>query len=574
MIGNGDLGIIERKVKMVEIKNLDKTVFDDTEDISMADLMNSKGYEWTNTIEAGKELDVVIIEENSDGFMVDLGIKSEGMIPKKEFEEGKTPQDLKVGAKVKVKVINTIGRPILSYRAILEKDKFDNLQEVFNNGKHISGTILKDIKGGFIVDIGGVNAFLPISHVDINFVKDVKIYIAKTYEFVITEFDIKKRNIVISRRKILEDEKNIARESALSSIAEGQILDGIVLKITKFGAFVDIGGIDGLLHIGELAWYKVKKVEDLLHVGQKIKVQIIKFDKANEKISLSIKNLVADPWDSVEERFPVGLIIKGKVRSIMEYGVFVELEPGIEGLLHSSEYAWNYSEASLKREVKKDQEIEVKIISVDKENKKMALSVKQTLPNPWDEVFRHYIPGAIVKGIVQNLMPFGAFVKLPEGIEGLIHISDFSWTQKIKHPENVLKKGDEVEVVVIEINPQNEKIFLSLKHVSEDPYKKYKVGNTVKGKIVKIINFGASLELETGIEASIRNNEAASLKSEKQRPFTEGEELEARIIKVDLFKRKIEVSVKALEFYREKELVKQFANKDYKPTLGELLLEE
>jgi small subunit ribosomal protein S1 len=549
---------------MAETKNLDKTVFDGSGDISMTDLM--KGYEGKNTIESGKELDVVIMEENSDGFMVDLGIKSEGMIPKKEFEQGKIPQELKIGAKVRVKVINTSGCPILSYRAILEKDKFDNLQEAFNNSKHISGTILKDIKGGFIVDIGGVNAFLPISHVDINFVKDAKVYIAKTYEFVITEFDIKKRNIVISRRKVLEDEKNISRELALSSIAEGQILEGTVSRITNFGAFVDIGGIDGLLHIGELAWYKVKKVEDLLHVGQKIKVQIIKFDKANGKISLSIKNLVANPWDCAAERFPVGLIIKGKVTSIMEYGVFVELEPGIEGLLHSSEYAWNDSEASLKREVK--------IISVDKENKKIALSVKQTLPNPWDEVCRHYIPGTAVKGIVQNLMPFGAFVKLPEGIEGLVHISDFSWTQKINHPESVLKKGDEVEVVVMGINPQNEKISLSLKHVSEDPYKKYKVGNTVKGKIVKITDFGAFLELEPRVDASIRNKEAASLKSDKQQPFTEGEELEAKIIKVDLSKRKIEASVKKLEFDREKELVKQFATQNDKPTLGELLSEE
>ncbi|MDR2399704.1 MAG: 30S ribosomal protein S1 [Endomicrobium sp.] len=557
---------------MVKTKNLDKTVFDNTEDISMADLM--KGYDDTNTIESGKELDGVIMEENSDGFMVDLGIKSEGMIPKKEFEEGKIPQELKVGAKVRVKVINTIGRPILSYRVILEKDKFDNLQKAFNNGNYISGTILKDIKCGFIVDIGGVNAFLPISHVDINFVKDAKVYIAKTYEFVITELDIKKRNIVISRRKILEDEKNIVRESALSSIAESQILDGTVSRITNFGAFVDIGGIDGLLHIGELAWYKVKKVEDLLHVGQKIKVQIIKFDKANGKISLSIKNLVANPWDCAAERFPVGLIIKGKVTSIMEYGVFVELEPGIEGLLHSSEYAWNDSEAALKREVKKEQEIEVKIISVDKENKKIALSVKQTLPNPWDEVSRHYIPGTVVKGIVQNIMPFGAFVKLPEGIEGLVHISDFSWTQKINHPENVLKKGDEVEVVVMGINPQNERISLSLKHVTQDPYKKYKTGNVVKGNVVRITNFGAFVELEPGIEASIKNSEASSLKFKNPQVFVEGEELEAKIIKIDSTKRKIEVSVKKLEVDREKELVKQFAIQNDKPTLGELLSEE
>jgi len=557
---------------MAENKNLDKTIFEDSEDVCMADLM--KSYDKASKVEFGQELDVVIMEETSDGFMVDLGMKSEGIIPKKEFEDGKIPPELKVGAKVKVKVINTQNLPILSYKAIVEKAKIYELQNAFNNGSHVTGIILRAIKGGFIVDIGGVNAFLPISQLDIHFVKDTQPYIGKTYEFVITEFDVRKKNIVVSRRKIVEDEKNASREAALASATEGQVLDGIVSRITNFGAFVDIGGIDGLLHIGELAWYKVKKVEDLLHVGQRIKVQVIKVDKAGGKISLSIKNLIANPWDSVSERFPVGLVIKGKVASIMDYGVFVELEPGIEGLLHASEYAWNDSEAALKREVKKGQDIEVKIIGVDKENKKIALSVKQTLSNPWDEAFRHYAPGSVVKGTVQNLVPFGAFVKLPEGIEGLVHISDFSWTKKINHPEDVLKKGDEVEVVVMEVNPQNEKISLSLKHVTQDPYKKYKAGNIVKGKVVRITDFGAFVELEPGIEASIKDSEAASLKFEKPQVFADGEELEVKIIKIDSSKRKIEVSAKALEFDREKELVKQFANQDDKPTLGELLSEE
>lgn len=557
---------------MAENKNLDKTIFEDSEDVCMADLM--KSYDKAGKVEFGQELDVVIMEETADGFMVDLGMKSEGIIPKKEFEDGKIPSELKVGAKVKVKVINTQNLPILSYKAIVEKAKIYELQNAFNSGSHVTGIILRAIKGGFIVDIGGINAFLPISQLDIHFVKDTQPYIGKTYEFVITEFDVRKKNIVVSRRKIVEDEKNASRESALASATEGQVLDGIVSRITNFGAFVDIGGIDGLLHIGELAWYKVKKVENLLHVGQRIKVQVIKVDKAGGKISLSIKSLIANPWDSVAERFPVGLVIKGKVTSIMDYGVFVELEPGIEGLLHASEYAWNDSEAALKREVKKGQDIEVKIIDVDKENKKIALSVKQTLSNPWDEAFRHYAPCSVVKGTVQNLVPFGAFVKLPEGIEGLVHISDFSWTKKINHPEDVLKKGDEVEVVVMEVNPQNEKISLSLKHVTQDPYKKYKAGNIVKGKVVRITDFGAFVELEPGIEASIKNSEAPSLKFEKPQVFADGEELEVKIIKIDSGKRRIEVSAKALGFDREKELVKQFANQDDKPTLGELLSEE
>ncbi|MCA6071691.1 MAG: S1 RNA-binding domain-containing protein, partial [Endomicrobium sp.] len=524
----------------------------------------------------GREIEVTIIEENSDGFMVDLGMKSEGIIPKKEFEEGKAPTELKVGASVKVKIVSLHGQPVLSYREIVEKAKWDAAQQSFENGKHVNGTILKTIKGGFLVNIGGINAFLHISQLDTHFVKEAEQYVGKSYEFVITELDIRRKNIVISRRKIVEDEENAARVFALASVSEGQVLDGTVSKIMPFGAFVNLGGVDGLLHIGELAWYKVKKVEDLLRVGQTIRVQVMKVDKSSDKISLSMKNLAPHPWESVAERFSVGLIMKGTVTSIRDYGVLIELETGVEGLLHASEYAWNDSEAALKREVKKGQELEVKIIDVDEKNKKIALSIRQMLPNPWNEAFRHYAPGTIVKGIVQNLMPFGAFVKLPEGVEGLVHISNFSWTRNIRHPEDVLKKGDEVEVLILEVNPQNEKISLSLKHVRANPYKKYKVGAIVKGKVARVADFGAFIEIEPGIEALIKNNESSSLKIDKsQSVLKEGEEVEAKIMKVDARDRRIEASVKKLEFDREKDLIKQYANQDNKPTrLSEILSEE
>jgi small subunit ribosomal protein S1 len=560
---------------MIEDKNLDKTItsFEDSKDISMEDLIRS--YDEFINVDFGKELEVTITEENADGFMVDLGMKSDGIILKEEFEDGKIPPELKVGAKLKVKIISTHGQPILSYKEIIEKEKWDLLQEVFEKGKRVNGMILKTVKGGFIVDVCGVNAFLHISQIDTHFVKETEQYIGKSYEFVITDFDIRKKNIVVSRRKIIEDEINAVRASALENIAEGQILDGTVSTITKFGAFVNLGGVDGLLHLGELAWYRVKKVEDLLHVGQTIRVQVLKVDKTSGKISLSMKNLTPHPWDSASERLLLGLIIKGTVTSVMNYGVFVELEPGIEGLLHASEYAWNDSEAALKSEVKKGQEIEVKIIDVDKESRKIALSVKKIFANPWDEAFRHYPPGTIVKGVVQNLMPFGAFVKLPEGVGGLIHINDFSWTEKIKHPEAVIKKGDEVEVVVLEVNSQNEKISLSLKHMQPDPYKKYKVGSVVKGKVVRSSDLGAFIEIEPGIEALVKNNEISSAKTDRDRSvLKEGEEIEAKVIKVDIRDRKIEASVKKLEVDREKELIKQYANRDSRHTLGEILSEE
>jgi small subunit ribosomal protein S1 len=553
---------------------LDKSItkFEENEEISMADLM--KDYDASGGISSGKEITVTIVGENEDGFLVDLGIKSEGLIPKKEFEEGKIPAELKPGASVKVKVLNVHGQPVLSYREVVEKEAWDNVEKLYREGKRAHAHIVKTVKGGFIADIG-VNAFLPVSQIDSHFVKEPEKYVGKSYEAAITEFDRRDKKVVVSRRKLLEDERAAKRASVLESIAEGQIVDGTVARITNFGAFVDLGGIDGLLHIGEMAWYKVKKAEDLLHQGQKIRVQVAKVDKAGGKISLSMKSLTPQPWDSAHERFPVGLIMKGKVVSVADYGAFVELEQGIEGLLHISEYAWNDGDAEFRKNVKAGNEIEVKIIDVNQENKKIALSVKKIQPNPWDEVFRHYAPGIKVKGIVQNLMPFGAFIKLPEGIEGLIHISDFSWTKKVKRPEDVLKKGDEVEAVVLEVSPQKEKISLSLKHAQPDPYKKYKVGTAVSGKVVRTAEFGAFIEIEPGIEALIKNNEASSVKQDKDKQLLkEGAEVEAKIIKIDVKDRKIEASIKKLEYEREKELVKKYANADEKLSLGDILTEE
>jgi small subunit ribosomal protein S1 len=560
---------------MLENNNSDKiiTSFDDDENINMADLLNK--YSSLENINVGKELDVTIIEENSDGFMVDLGMKSEGMIPKSEFEEGNIPKELKIGATVKVKFVNNRGRPILSYTAILEELKWNELEEAFNQSKHVEGKVFKVTKGGFFVDVIGIRAFLPFSQADICFIKDANSYVGQTYEFVIVEFYKNKRNIVLSRRKLLQEAKDLARVDALKKIEEGQIIDGTVSNITKFGAFVNLGGVEGLLHIGELAWYKVKNIGDLLCIGQQIRVQVLKVDKTSGKISLSMKSLTPHPWDSTDEKFPVGLVTKGIVVSVVDYGVFIELEPGVEGLLHSSEYAWNNSEMLLKKEVKKGQEIEVKIINVDRENKKISLSVKQTQENPCEVAFSHYGPGTKVKGIVTNIMPFGAFVRLDEGIEGLVHISDFSWYKKLKNPQDMLKKDDRVEVLILAVNPKTKRISLSLKHVNEDPYKKYKIGNVVKGKVSRVLNHVAFIELESEIEALIRNREFSSMPNEKiQSLLKEGQNIEAKITKVDLKNRKIEASIKKLELEREKDLIKQYSNQNSTVSLGETLSEE
>lgn len=555
---------------MVENNQDNLTKFEDDESISMADLL---GDDIQSPLRNGQIVDAVIVAETDDGFMVDLGMKSEGMISKSEFDNYEVPQELKVGANIKVFIKNA-GRSIvqLSYREILEKEAWDKLEEEFKNNAKVKGTIVKTVKGGFLVNVG-VNAFLHISQLDTVFVKETDKYIGKTYDFLITEFNRYDKKITLSRRKILEDEKAAKKAQMFETLAEGQIVDGTVKKIIQSAAFVDLGGVDGFLHIGELAWYKVKKVEDILHVGQIVRVQISKIDKENEKISLSMKQLAVNPWDSAGEKYVSGMIIKGHVTSVMPFGAFVELEKGVEGLLPVSEYAWNDAEHLFKKEVKAGNEIEVKIINCDKDNKKISLSVKQMTPNPWEEAARHYAPGTKVKGIVKNTTPFGAFVELSEGIEGLIHISEFSWFKNVKHPDEVVKKGQEIEAVVLAVNTQNEKISLSVKHLTEDPYKKYKVGKTVKGKVTRVTEFGFFIEVEPNIEVLIKKTEL-SFENRAQELPKEGEEIEAKLIKADTRERKLEASIRKLEQAQEKELIKQFSNNDDKPTLGDILQEE
>ncbi|GAB1402099.1 30S ribosomal protein S1 [Elusimicrobiota bacterium] len=551
-----------------ENNNLDKlTVFEDVDNVSMEDLLGPDV-----KINRGDIINVKIVSENSDGFLVDLGMKSDGIILKSEFGEMQIPKELKVGSEVKVFVKRTSPKIELSYREIMEKSAWDKIEEIFNTKKTVTGTIQKTVKGGFIVNIG-LNAFLHISQIDVNFVKDGEKYVGKTYEFAITDFNREDKKITVSRRKLLEDEKLAKRQSTLELLAEGQIIDGAVTRITNFGAFIDLGGIDGLLHIGELAWYKVKKVEDLLKVGQIVRVQIIKVDKKNEKISLSMKQLAVNPWDSASEKYLEGLIIKGKVMSVTAYGAFVELEPGVEGLLHSSEYSWNDSEHLFKKEVTAGKELEVKVIGFDKTTKKISLSVKKMHTNPWEEASRNYVPGTKVKGIVKSITPFGAFVKLPQGVEGLVHISNFSWGKGIKHPENIVKKGDEIEVVVLSVNTQNEEIALSLKHLSQDPYKQYKNGTVVKGKVKRVLEFGAFVEVEEGIEALLKKTEL-SMENNAQELPKEGEEVEAIIIKADAKERKLEISIRKFEKSMERELIKQFSSNDERPTLGDILQTE
>ena len=562
---------------MQDTNNSDIDLNSDDENISMSELMGPE-----LKVEAGKVISAIVVGKNEDGILVDLGLKYEALIPKTEFEDGIAPKELELGKKVNVKFVrfgNNGGSPIVSFRELKEAAVWETISNIHRTAATIEGTIKKKVKGGFVVDIG-LDAFLPSSQLDLRAPKDPKDLdkvIGKTYEFVISEANRSQRNVVLSRRVLLEKGVNEQKEKLFAEVAEGQIRDGVVRNITKFGAFVDIGGVDGLLYIGDLAWYRVKNVEDILKVGQRIRVSVLKIDKKEGKISLGLKQLSVKPWDGAAERYPTGLIVKGKISSISEFGVFVELEQGVEGLIHTSEVSWLSDAKNLKQMFKVGSEIEAKVLALDATSEKISLSIKQLSENPWENAYRHYAPGAKIKGVVSGITPFGVFVKLPEGgVQGLVHVGELSWNKKIKHPSEVVKLGNEIEVVVLSVDPKNEKISLSVKKLEQDPVKKYKVGAIVKGTVARLNDFGAFVTLEDGIDALLRNGEidAAKKIEDPRTVLAVGQAVEAKIIKNEIKERKIEISIKKLDRDRERELIKQFANKEERPTLGELLVSD
>ncbi|OGS18851.1 MAG: hypothetical protein A2219_02405 [Elusimicrobia bacterium RIFOXYA2_FULL_50_26] len=466
------------------------------------------------------------------------------------------------------------GHPVVSWRQARERSVWETVGVSFKNATPVEGVIRKKIKGGFTVDIG-VDAFLPASQLELRMPQDMNKYIGQKLQFLVTEANRGQRNVVLSRRKILEVGQKELRGKLFATLADGQEFEGTVSGITDFGAFVDIGGVDGLLHIGDIAWHRIKKVSDVLSVGQKVKVKVLKIDREKEKISLGMKQLAARPWDSMDERYQAGSIVAGKITSVTDFGAFVELEPGLEGLLHCSEVSWTERDQSFKKHFKPGQEIEVKIIAIDKQKEKISLSLKQLQANPWEEVKLRYPSGTRLKGVVTHLTPFGAFVKLAEGMEGLIHVADMSWTKKIRHPQDVLQVGQEIEAVVMDVNPDNEKISLSLKHLSDDPYRRYRTGAVVSGVVKRIVEFGAFIELEPNVEALVRISEMSAQRVENVSDVLAiGQQVEAKVIKCDPQERKIDVSIKKLEHERERELLKKYVNKAERPTLGQLLEEE
>ncbi len=504
-----------------------------------------------NKIVEGKVLNIV-----GDDVIIDVGYKSEGVIPLEEWkDEGlEQVQPPKVGDTLQVlleSVEDESGAIVLSYRKAKRQKEWEDVISRHKEGDVVSGAVTRKIKGGLLVNIG-VNVFLPASQVDIRRPADIGEYIGKTIECKILKIDEARRNIVVSRRKLIEDKRQEMKEKLLSEIAPGQVRKGVVKNIAEFGAFVDLGGIDGLLHITDMSWGRVSDPKEMVKIDQEIEVYILNVDKEREKIALSLKHKTPSPWQNVEAKYPVGSRHTGEVVNVMTYGAFVKLEPGIEGLVHISEMSWTKRINHPSELVAIGDTIEVQVLSINKEKQEISLGMKQVLPNPWDKVAERYPPGTQVEGTVRNLTNYGAFIEIEEGIDGLLHVSDMSWVRKVGHPSDLLNKGDKVKCVVLSVDQDRKRIALGLKQMASDPWEgdipaRYHPGDVKVGKVTKLTNFGVFVELEPGLEGLLHISELADQKIESPEDVVKvGDAIEVKVLRVDPDERKIGLSRKRI----------------------------
>lgn len=484
--------------------------------------------------------------------LVDIGCKSAGSINANEFED---VEAVNVGDTFDVLLIDLEGdngMVVVSKRQADEKIRWEAILAKYKEGDTVSGVIKSKVRGGMIVAVDGVEAFLPGSQVDVNPSRDLDIYVTDTpQDFKIIKISDERRNIIVSRRELLEAQMAEKKHALLAKLEKGQIVHGKVKNITDFGAFVDLDGMDGLLHITDMSWGRIKHPSELLKVGQELDVMILDVDLERERVSLGLKQAQSNPWDNIESRYPVGSRLRGKVVNLAPYGAFVELEPGIEGLVHVSEFSWTKRIARASDVLNIGDEVDVVVLNIDSTNQKIALGIRQTEANPWDTVQDRYPVGSRISGKVRNFTTYGAFVEMEEGIDGMIHVSDMSWTRKINHPSEVLQKGQTVEAIVLEIDAANQRISLGLKQAQTDPWvsiaSTYHIGQIVKGKVSKIASFGAFVELEDGVDGLVHISQISDQRIEKVKDALKvGQEVEARIIKIDREERRIGLSIKAV----------------------------
>ncbi len=496
-----------------------------------------------------------VLQKRPNEVLIDIGYKSEGVISISEFEDD---ADLEIGSEVEVlleRLENDEGMVVLSKEKAAQKQNWEKIVQIFNNGGLITGKVKAVVKGGLMLNVG-VEAFLPGSQVDIIAPKDLRVYEGKTLECKIVKLNEERKNVVLSRRELIEAERAEKRAKLLGGIEKGSTVKGTVKNITDFGAFIDLDGLDGLLHITDMSWSRLNHPSEMLKVGQEVEVLVLDIDREKERVSLGLKQKTNNPWDKIADKYPVNMKVKGKITNLVPYGAFVELEPGIEGLVHVSELSWTKRIARPADVLTVGQEVEAAVLGVSKEDQKVSLSIRQLDTNPWEEVTGKYPTGTRVKGKVRNLTAYGAFVELEEGIDGMIHVSDLSWTKKINHPSEVLKKGDEVDAEVLEIDKANQRISLSLKHLADDPWKsieaRYKIGDLVTGKVSKVASFGAFIQLADDIDGLVHISQISNDRVEKVKEVLKiGQEVSARVIKVDKAERRIGLSIKAADYTPE-----------------------
>lgn len=536
------------------------------------------------TMDEGQILHGTVIDITPDHVTVDVGYKCEGHIPIREFQKRDKKADVKIGDRIEVFLEKKESEEGL---LILSKEKADkvtiwrDISRSYREGEVIEGEIVSKVKGGLSVDIGGVIGFLPGSQIDLKPIRNLDELVGKRFKFKVIKLNRKRNNVVLSRRALLEEELKSQRSDTLKNLQEGETVEGIVKNLTDYGAFVDLGGVDGLLHITDIAWGKIGHPSDKLSVGDRIHVKVLHFDQEKEKVSLGLKQTLPDPWESVPSKYPTGKRIEGKVVSTTDYGVFVELEEGVEGLVHVTEMTWGKKTKHPSKVVQAGEKVEVIVLDYDLEKRRISLGMKQIVPNPWTLLEEKYPIGSRVKGRVKTVTDFGIFVGFEEGIDGLVHVSEMSWTKKIKNPGELYRKGQEIEAVVLNIDPQNERFSLGVKQLAPDPWKeisrRYRKGEVVTGKITNVTDFGAFVELEEGIEGLVHVSEISREKVEKPSDVLKlGDTVTALVLHVDPHERRIGLSMKALKDKVEKgEMEKYISNNEStSPSLGALIREE
>jgi small subunit ribosomal protein S1 len=501
--------------------------------------------------------------------MVDVGYKSEGQIPLHEFLDRSGNPQVKVGDEIDVFFDSSEGEGggiVLSRQRAENMKVWEDIEKAAHDGTGVEGVIVAKVRGGFKVDLG-VPAFLPGSHVDIRPTRNLDRFLGTRDKFAVLKFNRARGNVVVSRRALLEKERDSLKKEILKVLEEGVILEGTVKNITSYGAFVDLGGIDGILHISDMSWGRIGHPSEMVNVGDRIKVVVLKFDAERERISLGMKQIMPDPWNTVAEKYAIGTRLQGKVVSLVDYGAFVELEKGVEGLIHISEMSWTKKIAHPSKVVQVGELVEVVVLNVDPNHRRISLGLKQVMPNPWEQAREKYPVGTVVKGPVRSVTDFGIFVGVEEGIDGLVHVSDLHWTKKVKHPSELYKKGDIVEAKVLGIDVANERFSLSVKQLSTDPWQliaqKYPVGSKVKGEVASVPDFGVFVRLEEGVEGLIHVSQLSTERVDKPSSlFKPGDSVEAEVINVDPHERKLGLSIRALKKTEERQEMENYLKRE------------